>query len=223
MNRSLSTSTSRRDARHQPADRVAIVEAQVEPLQVRVDLHPQVEHDPLPGQLHHPGLQVLEQRSRRRARAGTPPRCRSARPVSRWRCSGRWPACIRYGCASCSTALGDDRDERQRDLRPVRPQVSQQPPHQPAVVGLADDVFVVCDMGRSVPSWPAQSGTAGLRSRSAWPSALLGPCSTSGLHDASSSSSSSCLLMQLRVHAAERDQLVVRARARRCGRRPARR
>ena len=40
-----------RDARHQPADRIAVVEPHVEPLQVRVDLHPQVEHDPLPGHL----------------------------------------------------------------------------------------------------------------------------------------------------------------------------
>ena len=37
VNRSFSTSTSRGDARHQPADRVAVVVAQVEPLQVAVD------------------------------------------------------------------------------------------------------------------------------------------------------------------------------------------
>ena len=49
----------RGDARHQPADRIAIVVAQVEPLQMAVDRHPQVEHDPLPGQLHRPGLDVL--------------------------------------------------------------------------------------------------------------------------------------------------------------------
>ncbi len=47
------------DARHQPADRVAVVVAEVEPLQVAVERHPQVEHDPLPGQLHRPGLDVL--------------------------------------------------------------------------------------------------------------------------------------------------------------------
>ena len=48
-----------RDARHQPADRVAVVVAQIEPLQVAVDLHPQVEHDALPGHLHRPRLHVL--------------------------------------------------------------------------------------------------------------------------------------------------------------------
>ena len=47
------------DPRHQPADRIAVVVAQIEPLQVAVDRHPQVEHDPLPGQLHRPRLQVL--------------------------------------------------------------------------------------------------------------------------------------------------------------------
>ncbi len=49
-----------RDARHQPADRIAVVEPQVEPLQVPVHLHPQVEHDPLPDHLQRPGLRVLE-------------------------------------------------------------------------------------------------------------------------------------------------------------------
>ena len=49
----------RGDARHQPADGVAVVVAQIEPLQVAVDRHAQVEHDPLPGQLHRPGLDVF--------------------------------------------------------------------------------------------------------------------------------------------------------------------
>ena len=40
-----------RDPRHQAADRIAVVEADVEPLQVLVDLHPHVEHDALAGQL----------------------------------------------------------------------------------------------------------------------------------------------------------------------------
>ena len=45
--------------RHQPPDRIAVVVAQVEPLQMAVDRHPQVVHDPLPGQLQRPGLEVF--------------------------------------------------------------------------------------------------------------------------------------------------------------------
>ena len=37
----------------------------------------------------------------------------------------------------------DDRGERQRDLRLVRPQIPQQPPHQRRVVGLTEDFFFV--------------------------------------------------------------------------------
>ena len=55
------------DARHQPADRIAIVVLQVEPLQVAVDRHAQVEHDALAGQLHRPGLHVF---GRERQRPG---------------------------------------------------------------------------------------------------------------------------------------------------------
>ena len=70
---------------HQPADRVPVVVRDVEPLQMPVDLHPHVEHDPLPGHLERPRLQVLEHEARdqdgedraarsARARAG----CRAA-------------------------------------------------------------------------------------------------------------------------------------------------
>ncbi len=64
------------DARHQAADRIAIVVAQVEALQVAVDGHPQVEHDPLARHLHRPGLQVFEDERRdedREVGRGEPP------------------------------------------------------------------------------------------------------------------------------------------------------
>ena len=68
------------DARHQAADRVAVVVAQIQPLQVPVDRHPQVEHDPLPGQLHRPRLDVLGGERRRRGRRRTRS-ARRAQPV----------------------------------------------------------------------------------------------------------------------------------------------
>ena len=81
----------RGDARHQPADRIAIVVADVEPLQVAVDRHPQVEHDPLAGQLHRPGLDVLgDERDDQDPRHTTPPASPAPRAGPR-RCSDRWP------------------------------------------------------------------------------------------------------------------------------------
>ena len=71
-------------ARHQPADRIAVVVAEVEPLQVAVDRHPQVEHDPLAGQLHRPRLDVLggecDDQDRRDTTPPAPP-SPSSRPV----------------------------------------------------------------------------------------------------------------------------------------------
>ena len=49
----------RRHPRHQPADRIAIVVPQIELLQVPVDGHPEVVHDPLARQLERPGLEVF--------------------------------------------------------------------------------------------------------------------------------------------------------------------
>ena len=49
-----------RHACHQPTDRVAVIEAEIEALQVARDLHPQIEHDPLARQLHGVGLGVLQ-------------------------------------------------------------------------------------------------------------------------------------------------------------------
>jgi hypothetical protein len=47
-------------AGHQPPDRIPVVERDVEHLEPRVDLHPQIEHDALPDHLHRGGLQVFE-------------------------------------------------------------------------------------------------------------------------------------------------------------------
>ena len=57
---SLSTSTSVVTRVISRPHRVPVVEPKTKPLQVLVDPHPQVEHDPLPGDLHCPALYVLE-------------------------------------------------------------------------------------------------------------------------------------------------------------------
>ena len=131
-----------RHARHQPADGVAVVELQVEALQVPVDLHAHVVHDPLPGHLQRPGLDELEHE-----RADQDREEGQRNPID--------AAQIAVGDVAIDRQLHqvrlrelqhrgrDDRGERQRHLRLVRPQVLQQPAHQACVVGLAEDFFVV--------------------------------------------------------------------------------
>jgi hypothetical protein len=124
------------------ADRVAVVELQVELVQVREDLHAQVEHHPLTRHLHRPGLRVLECK---RGKQG----CQVHRG------DGREAGQI----ASRDIAVDDDlREVRRRQLqgrvandrrdgedhlRAIRAQIPQQPPHEPAVVCLSQDLVVV--------------------------------------------------------------------------------
>ncbi len=107
----------RGDARHQPADRIAIVVAEVEPLQMAVDRHPQVEHDPLPGQLHRPGLRRTRRRTPARARRG---RATASRPSpSSWRvamCSIDGDL-HQVGLRERHRGAQRDRDERDGHLR----------------------------------------------------------------------------------------------------------
>ena len=131
-----------RHSRHQPADRIAIVERQIEPLQMRVDLHAHVEHDALPDHLHHVGLGVLE-RERRNQHGQV-----DQRDV------------VEAGKIALGDVLVDgDLDQiRRRELRHrvadqreqrtghvplMGTEVPQKAPHEARVVGLAEDVFFV--------------------------------------------------------------------------------
>ena len=131
-----------RHSSHQTADGIAIVELQIEPLQMLVDLGPHVEHDPLPGHLEHPGLEVLErergQQNRQEAdRDGIEAAQITRRDVTIDRHLHQvWLGQLKNGRA-------DDRRQRHCHLQPVRPQIAKQPAHQHRVVGLAQDFFVV--------------------------------------------------------------------------------
>ncbi len=81
----------RRDAGHQPADRVAVVELDVQALQVPVDLHAHVVHDPLPESLQDVGLQVLEDERANEDGEEAQRDQVEAGEIAGWRCSGRSP------------------------------------------------------------------------------------------------------------------------------------
>ena len=59
----------------------------------------------------------------------------------------------RYGPSTSLPALSMIANRRQRRLQLIRPQIRQQPPHQPAVIGLPDDVVIVRRLLGSVFLW----------------------------------------------------------------------
>ena len=131
-----------RDPRHQPADRIAIVEAEVEPLEVAVHLHPQRVHDALPDGLKDVRLAVLASEPGDEQAGKEQDQADEGRRGRRSRCSGRWPAAsARAGRARQSTRPARPRPPA-RPPRRVRPQIHDQPPHQARVVGLPEHVLL---------------------------------------------------------------------------------
>jgi hypothetical protein len=131
-----------RDPRHQAADRIAIVEADVEALQMLVDLHAHVEHDALAGQLQDPRLQELQ-----RERAQQDGKKQQGDAIEAGEIAGgdvlvdRHLHQVRLG--ELKAGAGHDGRERQRHVAAIGPQIPQQPAHQQRIVGFAERFFVV--------------------------------------------------------------------------------
>ena len=107
-----------------------------------VDGHAQIEHDALAGHLHRPGLQVFEGEPRHED--GEVRQCQPLEAVET--ADGDEPIdgqLDQVRLRELRRRAGDDGDERDADLAPVRPQVRQQPAHQTRVVRLAEDFVVV--------------------------------------------------------------------------------
>jgi len=107
-----------------------------------VDGHAEVEHDPLPRQLHRPGLEVFGRKARREdAEIGERERVQATQRARGDVAMDRDLHEVRL--RKRGAGADDDRSEREDDLPPVRPQVLQEPAHQPRVVRLAEDFVVV--------------------------------------------------------------------------------
>ena len=130
------------DAGHEAADRVAVVEGQVEALEFRKDLGAQVVHDPLSQPGGQQSLRVLEDEAQHDGRKEKDGQEGELAPVS-----------LRDGLVEGDLGQvgADDREpgrqhEKEhgsRHLKRVGPQVAEQPGHQPRVVGLAEDLLFV--------------------------------------------------------------------------------
>ncbi len=129
-------------ARHQPSHGVPIVVAHVEPLEVLVQRHAQIEHDLLPGQLHDPGLDVLGAEG-----ADENHGVRERQPAEPVELPGHHVIVDgeldQVGLRERRARRHQDRREGDGHLRTVRRQVAQQPPHEAGVVRLAQYVVVV--------------------------------------------------------------------------------
>ena len=129
-------------ARHQASHRVVVEEADVQPLQVRVDLAAQVHHHALPGHLqdvdlaeaHHEGGDEGGQVEKGHAVQAT---------------GVALPDVAVDGdlgeVGAHEVQAGHDHDEQERDQhrRPVGPEVDEKPPQQRAVVALGHGVVLV--------------------------------------------------------------------------------
>ena len=130
------------DAGHQPADRIAVVESEIEALEMAVDLHPQIEHDPLPHHLHRPCLHVLEHE-----RAGENEQKRQGdtiEAIELARCNVVVDGNHRQpGLGELERGPGQNRGQGNSHGLPVRTQVAEQAPHEPRVVRLAQNLGFV--------------------------------------------------------------------------------
>ena len=132
----------RRDSRHQTAHGIAIEEPDVQPLQMLINLHPQVEHDLLPRHLHRPGLQILERKRRQQYGEIHRRDLRETTDVSRRDVAIEHQLCQEWR-RELDDRVADDGGAGKDDVAAVRSQVSEQTPHQPRVVGLSENVFLV--------------------------------------------------------------------------------
>ncbi len=152
------------DAGDQTADRVAVEEADVHALQVAKDLAAQVKHDLLPGPLHEVGLQEFQEESKNQQAdvhaadlRDADQRLRAQEAVEKAVAARRVGRQVlvhgdlgEVGADHVGGGFQHDGRQRKRHLPFVRPQVAQQPLHQPAVIGLSQDLFFV-DVGRHLP------------------------------------------------------------------------
>ncbi len=142
------------DAGDETAHRVAVVECEIEGLQVFHQLLAQIEHGKLAGVLHDIGLREfgdevagqhakVEQRDARQAIR----RARGEPGVEESGLAGGLEILIHRDLReqrsqALQHRLRRQKRERNRDQRPVGPHVSQQPPHQPAVVCFGSGTFL---------------------------------------------------------------------------------
>ena len=147
------------DPRHEPAHRVAVEVAHVQPLQVREDLAPHVLHDPLPGHLHDVVLPEAHDEG-----GGEGQEVEPGHPGEARRVAGRDVAVDRdlgeVRPHEVDPGLGDDQGEGGRHRARVRAQVAEEPPQQLEVVALGGDRVVVGRPGPLTPPPPPSRSPA---------------------------------------------------------------
>ena len=154
------------DAGDEFADGVAVEEGGGHALQMAEDLAAQIEHDLLPGPLHHVGLQEFEDVGDEQRAEVEEADLRDAGHGMRAEMAGEPGELLRrrvrhvgvdgdldqIGADDVAAGLEDDGDGRECGLQLVRAEVGQQTTHEAAVVGLADDVVILQRLSLRNPS-----------------------------------------------------------------------
>ena len=147
-------------ARHEPADGIAVEEAEVQPLEVGEDVAAQVAHRRLPRQRHQHAVPVLERRAdqhRHEVERREPERAAHAEVrleeererAARGGLGGALPQHLVEpvlhdpGRRELEQEERHHEPDRQRDLPPVRRDVAPEPPEEPGVVGLAEGLLLL--------------------------------------------------------------------------------
>ena len=143
------------DARDQPADGIAVVIGNVQALEMRHQIAPQVEHGALAGVLHEVRLAELEHEAHHNAAKVDQRQLGDADPGIRRkeaveggveRLTGRDQVSIHRHFRQQRTenlrhGIGEKEHHRQRDGAAIRAHVSEQAAHQAPVVGFAEYLF----------------------------------------------------------------------------------
>ena len=129
-----------RDAGHEAAHRILVVEAQVEPLELAEDFRSQVVHDPLAQPGREDGLGVEQDE----AEHDRPEVCGGER--GQQRCVAIRNRVVQGnpgqpGPDDLEKGSGHEDGDGQSDVAPIRPEVLEKPPHQAGVVPLSERLF----------------------------------------------------------------------------------
>jgi hypothetical protein len=131
-----------RDARHQPADRIAVEVGERQPLQVAEQPHAQVEHDVLADALHDLVLEIAEAEAHQQHR-----QVHDRHVVEEREIAVADPVVDRLlrevGSREPDEGIEHDDHDRDDHVDAVRPEVGEQPPHQAVIVGATLGFLVV--------------------------------------------------------------------------------
>ena len=130
-----------RDARHDAADRVTVEVRHRQPLQMAEERHAQVQHDVLPDLLHDLRAEIAERQAHEQS-----DQVEHRHPIEMREVTVTDPIVDRFlgeiGAGELDERFAQRHEHGQGHALAIRPQVGEQPTHEPAVVAATREVLV---------------------------------------------------------------------------------